>query len=289
MIHLDELDWSSLHKILSDTTRRSILELVSEKQAISYTDMMSLLQITNTGRLNYHLKALGNLISKDDEGKYHLTERGQLAVNLLRTFPERAPAQRNLSMLKVTTAIVLILVGVLIISSVTLSVLAFAGPVTIMGSEKASLSSQVIPQNATVTLTGWGDSGIPFSISWSASSPVYVYVLNQTQNDALLLQHPTARVAGSNFTGAPTSWVDRYYDQAGNSTLNLPQGEYYFFAGSNSQTTLKSFDYAQASQPQQVGTSSVSPFVYLFVSVFIAIGALLVVLAFSILTRRVWR
>ena len=43
---MDEVDWSSLHKILSDSTRRSILELVSEKQELSYTDIMTLLQIT---------------------------------------------------------------------------------------------------------------------------------------------------------------------------------------------------------------------------------------------------
>ena len=93
----------------------------------------------------------------------------------------------------------------------------------------------------------------------------------------------------SNFTGAPTSWVDRYYNQTGNSTLPLPQGEYYFFAGSNTQAILDTFSYGQTSQPQQVGTSSVSPLFYLFLFVFIAIGALLIVLAFSILTRRVWR
>ena len=116
---MDEVDWSSLHKTLSDTTRRSILELLSEKQTLSYTEIMTLLQVTNTGRLNYHLKALGNLISKDDdEGKYRLTERGRLAVSLLRTFPERvAPAERKLSVLKVTVAIVLILVGILLIAS----------------------------------------------------------------------------------------------------------------------------------------------------------------------------
>ena len=95
---MDEVEWSSLHKILSDTTRRSVLELLSERQALSYTEIMTLLQVTNTGRLNYHLKALGNLISKDEEGKYHLTERGQLAVSLLRTFPERAPAEKRPSM-----------------------------------------------------------------------------------------------------------------------------------------------------------------------------------------------
>jgi len=71
--------------------------------------------------------------------------------------------------------------------------------------------------------------------------------------------------------------------------LPLPQGEYYFFAGSSAQAILDTFSYGQTQQPQQVGTFSVSPLFYLFLFVFIAIGALLIVLAFSILTRRVWR
>ncbi len=88
---MEEVDWSSLHKILSDTTRRNVLELLAEKEGLSYTEIMALLQITNTGRLNYHLKALGALVSKDDQGKYSLNERGKLAANMLKTFPERAP------------------------------------------------------------------------------------------------------------------------------------------------------------------------------------------------------
>jgi hypothetical protein len=286
---MDEVNWSSLHKILSDTTRRSILELLSEKQALSYTEIITLLRITNTGRLNYHLKALGNLVSKD-EGEYRLTERGQLAVNLLRTFPERAPSEKKPSALKVATAIVLILIGVSIIASISLSAIALSGPTYVSGDRQLSISSQTIRQNATVPLTSWNVLGTPFSISWSASGPVYIYVLNQTQDDALLLQHPAAGgEAVSNFTGAPTSWVDRYYNQEANTTLSLPQGEYYFFAGSNAQAVLNTFSYGQSSQPQQAGSSSVSPLFYLSLSVFMAIGALLIVLAFSILTRRVWR
>lgn len=286
---MDEVDWSSLHKILSDTTRRSILELLSEKQALSYTEIMTLLRITNTGRLNYHLKALENLVSKDDEGKYRLTERGQLAVSLLRTFPERAPAEKKLSVLKMTTAVVLILIGVLLIASFSLGLLGLSGTTYVSSSEQASISSQLIPQNTTISLTSFAVSNSPLSIAWSASSPVYIYVLNQSQDDALLLQHPTAGQALLNFTGAPTSWVDRFYNQIGNSTLPLPQDEYYFYTSSNTQVMLNSFSFGQASQPQQVGTYSASPLLYLYFFVFIAIGALLVVLAFSILTRRVWR
>jgi len=86
-----DVDWASLHKILSDTTRRSILKLLTERESLAYTDIMTLLQITNTGRLNYHLKALGTLISKDERGRYRLTEQGRQAANMLRIFPERVP------------------------------------------------------------------------------------------------------------------------------------------------------------------------------------------------------
>jgi hypothetical protein len=286
---LDKVDWSSLHKTLSDTTRRSILELLSERQALSYTEMMTLLQITNTGRLNYHLKALENLISKDNEGKYRLTDRGQLAVNLLRTFPERAPAEKKLSILKMTVVVVLILIGILLIASFAIAVIGLSGTSYVSSSEQVTMSSQAIPQNTTISLTSLAVSGTPLSISWSASSPVYIYVLNQTQHDAILLQHPSIGRALQNFTGAPASWVDHYYGQTGSFTLRLPQGEYYFFASSSTQTILDAFDYGQTQQPQQVGTSSPSPLLYLFFSVFIGIGALLIILAISVLTRRVWR
>jgi DNA-binding transcriptional ArsR family regulator len=117
---MEQVDWSSLHKILNDATRRNILALLAEKDALSYTEIMALLQVTNTGRLNYHLKALGALISKDDQGKYHLTERGKLAANLLQTFPERVPleSKTHQSGLRMVVAIGLLLIGILIITVV---------------------------------------------------------------------------------------------------------------------------------------------------------------------------
>jgi hypothetical protein len=44
---------------------------------------MNLVGITNTGKFNYHLKILGDLIKKDEDGKYSLSDKGQLAVNFL--------------------------------------------------------------------------------------------------------------------------------------------------------------------------------------------------------------
>lgn len=290
---MEEVDWSSLHKVLSETTRRNILELLAEKEALGYTEIMALLQITNTGRLNYHLKALGGLISKDDQGRYHLSERGQLAVNLLHTFPERVPAEKTRqSALKIAVAAVLILLGIPLIFSGLLLLISL--PATIVGSSSmhASISNQIIPQNITVSLTSWDvpSGASPLSITWSASSSVYIYVMNMTQHDALLLQHATngqVPTTLENFSGTPTSWVSQYHLQNGNVSLILPQGKYYFLAGSTARTILDSFSLTQ--QPQATSGSPSSLLEYLPALASVALGTFMIVLAVSILTRRVWR
>ena len=144
-----ELDWASLHRILSDTTRRSILQLLAEKESLTYTDIMTLLQITNTGRLNYHLKVLGTLLSKDDSGRYHLTNEGKQAANLLRTFPERAPPEKNLTPVKVAAAVVLALVGALLTFAFVTLLLAVGGPISTSTGAHVVMSAQTIPENTT--------------------------------------------------------------------------------------------------------------------------------------------
>jgi len=285
-----EIDWASLHKILSDTTRRSILELLAEKESLAYTDMMTLLQITNTGRLNYHLKALGSLISKDEGGRYRLTEQGRQAADLLRTFPERVPPERKLTGLKVTLAVVLILTGVLLIASFSFGVIdATGGTAYVSTTESAGVSPQALPQNTTVSLVGWPTTVSSFSMAWSALGPVHIFVLNQTQNDALTLAHSQSGQPVYNFTGPPAAWSEQYYKQSGNVTVSLPPGTYHFYAWSQSANYLDSLSLSQKSQPQAVPGGGFSPFFFLWSVVFIAIGVLLIVLALSILTHRVWR
>jgi DNA-binding transcriptional ArsR family regulator len=291
---MEEVDWSSLHRVLSDTTRRSVLELLAEKEALSYTEIMTLLQVTNTGRLNYHLKALGGLISKDEQGRYHLTERGQLTVNLLHTFPERVPAEKKQhSALKIAVSAVLILVGILLIFSALLLLISLpATAVSSSGMNGSLISSQVIPQNTTVSLTSWNvpSDASPLSIAWSASSPVHIYVMNTTQHDALLLQHATdgqVPTTLKNFSGMPTSWVIQYDLQTENVSVSLPLGQYYFLAGSTVAAILDSFSLTQ--QSQAAGGPPPSLLEYLPAVVLFALGTIMIVLAVSILTRHVWR
>jgi peptidoglycan/LPS O-acetylase OafA/YrhL len=62
---------------------------------MSYTDLMEELGIVSTGMLNYHLKILGELLTKDETGHYMLTEKGRLASRLLLEFPETSPKENH--------------------------------------------------------------------------------------------------------------------------------------------------------------------------------------------------
>jgi threonine/homoserine/homoserine lactone efflux protein/DNA-binding transcriptional ArsR family regulator len=108
---------ASLHKVLKDETRRKILLLLNEKGSLSYTDLMDTLGIVSTGLLNYHLKVLGELISKNEKGQYTLAEKGKLASRLLLEFPEDYQLQRKKWQRRFWTAVgvsqVIILVSVL--------------------------------------------------------------------------------------------------------------------------------------------------------------------------------
>lgn len=81
------VDISQLHSVLRDPTRSRILELLDERTSLSYVELQNLLQITHTGKLNYHLKMLRDLIVKDSQtGRYSLGEKGKIAVQLLAKF-----------------------------------------------------------------------------------------------------------------------------------------------------------------------------------------------------------
>jgi len=90
-----DLDMPSLYKILKDKTRRKIVLTLHEKSSLAYVDLMNILEITNTGKLNYHLKILGDLLKKDEFGKYRLTDKGMLASQLLQQFPIEKPIVRK--------------------------------------------------------------------------------------------------------------------------------------------------------------------------------------------------
>jgi hypothetical protein len=80
------VDFESLSEVLKNPIRRKIVLFLCGKKSISYVDLMNAAEITNTGKFNYHLKVLGDLIEKDEDGKYGLSEKGLLAVQFLQKF-----------------------------------------------------------------------------------------------------------------------------------------------------------------------------------------------------------
>ena len=92
------VDFKSLNNVLKHPMRRSIVLALSERESVSYVDLMNLVGARSTGKFNYHLKVLGDLIAKDQGGKYVLTEKGRLTVQFLEKFPEKQPQQAPLSM-----------------------------------------------------------------------------------------------------------------------------------------------------------------------------------------------
>ena len=232
---------------------------------------MSILRITNTGRLNYHLKALNGLLSKDDQGKYHLTERGQLAVNLLQTFPERARVEEKNRTGKIMVASFVIFLGVILIFATYSSFATTEVPGT--------FSSRAIPQNTSSYLTQLFllNNDEQFTIHWVASDSISLYVLNSTQYGDLQQQFKTDYLL-VNFTGMPPSYVDKFTLQSGSVSLSLPQGQLcYLFVGSTTNVVLNSLSLVEV---QHQSLLAVVPGV---------LGIFMIALATLIVTHRVWR
>jgi DNA-binding HxlR family transcriptional regulator len=80
---------NSLHKILKDETRKKVILLLDQRGSLTYTGLKEELGIVSTGRLNYHLKILSELIMKREDGEYTLTEKGRLASRLLQEFADK--------------------------------------------------------------------------------------------------------------------------------------------------------------------------------------------------------
>jgi len=57
---------------LNHPIRRKIIEMLA-RNSVTYTYMLEELNI-DTGKLNFHLKKLEDLIAKDEKGLYKLTE-----------------------------------------------------------------------------------------------------------------------------------------------------------------------------------------------------------------------
>jgi len=72
---------------LNHPIRRRIIEMLA-RNSVTYTYILEELDI-NTGKLNFHLKKLEDLIEKDEKGLYKLTDKGLRAFSIMQQVPEK--------------------------------------------------------------------------------------------------------------------------------------------------------------------------------------------------------
>ncbi len=118
--------YSNIFNALKHPIRRRILRILKEKPA-TYTEIQRDLNIDN-GLLNYHLENMKDLHTKDEKGRYCLSEFGIAATNLTNRIEEPTREARNrLTLLGRSISwskLLAILVGVLVLTNVyTLSVI----------------------------------------------------------------------------------------------------------------------------------------------------------------------
>ena len=92
------VDFESFQDVLKHPIRRKIILALSSHEVLSYMDLMVEVGAANTGKFNYHLKILADLIQKDSNGKYMLTEKGRLAAQFLGTFKKKTDEPSPLHM-----------------------------------------------------------------------------------------------------------------------------------------------------------------------------------------------
>jgi hypothetical protein len=83
-----------IHKILKNEENRKMLFLLNEKEALTYDELMEAFHL-GTYLLNYHLKVLDDFLTKTDDAKYVLSEKGKQAYALLNDLPKSAGLSRR--------------------------------------------------------------------------------------------------------------------------------------------------------------------------------------------------
>lgn len=81
-------DEYELFKALSHPIRAKILELICENGELSYTEILTALNI-DTGQLNFHLRNISGLYTRTEEGNYALNEAGKLGYYVIKGVKKR--------------------------------------------------------------------------------------------------------------------------------------------------------------------------------------------------------
>ena len=111
--------YSTMFSSLKHPARRKILRILSEKP-MTFSEMLDLLGISSSN-LTYHLESLGELLAQENS-VYKLSTFGSAAVGTMKVVeeaPEVQPKRRLFLSWKWKTALAALLIGVIILASMT--------------------------------------------------------------------------------------------------------------------------------------------------------------------------
>jgi DNA-binding transcriptional ArsR family regulator len=112
----EEDTYNIIFKAMQHPIRRRILRTLSEAPS-TYTEIQRTLNIDN-GLLNYHLDNMKDLLTKNEEEKYTLSEFGKATVNLVKGVEEPAKQASSYSSSQFTVKLmVIVLAAVVLVSS----------------------------------------------------------------------------------------------------------------------------------------------------------------------------
>ena len=117
------VDISNLPSILKDQSRRKVILALEHRGPLTYTEILNMLDTAHTGKLNYHLKVLGDLIAKDEStSRYSLTQKGELASQLLtQGFTSNGQSTRGKGLFDIGRVLTIIGAAFLLLANLSLS------------------------------------------------------------------------------------------------------------------------------------------------------------------------
>lgn len=88
-----EEELQRLYATMSHPARRRILHFLSKNRKATFTDLMNELDLSETGKVSYHLTQMQPLIAQDEKKRYYLSDLGKLAINIERKVIEELGVQ----------------------------------------------------------------------------------------------------------------------------------------------------------------------------------------------------
>ncbi len=191
-------------------------------------------------------------------------------------------------------ALILIIFGSVLVYASLVFFSELAAPRRFELTESTSTRTGSIPLEANKTT----EVGIVFmnagklQLTWAATTPISLYVLNETQYDDIVLRRVDA--IRPYFTEPPSVYLRKFFSSVGQDAITLRKGSYHILASTSNSTVLTelflSYPSAPPSGEPQIPFSSeitaLLPFVVAGAEG--AIGVLVVVLGLLILTKRFW-